>query len=517
MNKENPIKKKIIFINSISSVIARIINIGLIIWLQRFLIIKVPTEEYSLYPIFVSITTFILLLESFFSTNLIRHLTDARALGHKGEITNIVSTMFIFSLIIAVFIVLIGFLFSYNINYLLIIKSEYEFDSFIIAIVISISFAIKILFSPFEVGLHVTQRYIVINLIEVLTVIFRIALIAFFFLLFGTRVIWVAISNEIANNTGLILRVILSKKVVPEIYFTFKRYDKKIVKNLISFGLWSLVGQTSYRIKTHSDPIILNKLANSFEVTVFYLGNMVINQLSAFILRVNNTILPGLTALNSQRQFEKLKRVYLRYSRIMIWINLFFTVPLLIYRKELFILYLGKKYLLAANIMGIMLISESISYSYSIVQKLAIAKGKIKFMSLVGIILQTINILLTIFLLREYNLGALGSAISTAFITIFLQSIILIVYSIKLVQTTFTEWLTTTIIPGYTPGVITLVFAVCIKWFLNDLISWNIVITEIIIVMMFYLIMLYLFGFRSEDREDLKNIINKISLFKYQA
>lgn len=54
MNSRVEISKRLVLINSGSSVLAHLVNISILLWLHQYLLRRISPEEYSLYPVIVS-------------------------------------------------------------------------------------------------------------------------------------------------------------------------------------------------------------------------------------------------------------------------------------------------------------------------------------------------------------------------------------------------------------------------------------------------------------------------------
>jgi len=53
------ISKRLVFINSLSGVATKVLNIAVLVWLYRYLLKRISTEEYALYPVLASLIAFL--------------------------------------------------------------------------------------------------------------------------------------------------------------------------------------------------------------------------------------------------------------------------------------------------------------------------------------------------------------------------------------------------------------------------------------------------------------------------
>ena len=88
------ISKKLVLINSASSVITRLLSISVLIWLQQYLLKRITPEEYSLLPVLYSVMMFAPLVTTILTGGLGRYIVEAYARDDDERVTQIVSTMF---------------------------------------------------------------------------------------------------------------------------------------------------------------------------------------------------------------------------------------------------------------------------------------------------------------------------------------------------------------------------------------------------------------------------------------
>ncbi|MFW5835887.1 MAG: lipopolysaccharide biosynthesis protein [bacterium] len=501
-----PISKRLVFVNATSGIVARVINLALLLWLQRYLLTRITMEEYGLYPVMVSIITFALLIKTLMSSGVARYVAYAKARNDTERIESIGSTIFALTAIVGLISLVLGGLFSVNIHRVLTVAPGFETDAMIMMLVLVMSFSVRVVFSPFEIGLMVDQRFVLLNLIEIGIVAVRILLLVGLLLGVSTRVIWVAVATEAANVGGVLARTLLSRRYLPELRFTRGKYDREVARELLSFGGWSFVGQIAYRIRTSADSLVLNELGTSFDVTVFYLGSMLLKQLTTVTAQIAQTVLPGITAMHATDQGDRLGNTFVRYGRLMLLTFLSVSVPLIVFRREVFTFYVGEAFVLAGSVLLLLMASESLSRGYALLYSLAVAKARVRFLAIVGLCLQVSNLALTIVLVGQFNLGALGSALSSAIFKLGVEPLIVIPYALGLADVTFGTWIKHSVLRGFLPGLIVAALLVVTRlvWPPETVV---VLILELAAGFVGYWVVAYFVGFEDSDRRDFGQIV----------
>ncbi len=123
------ISKRLVFINSASSICSRLLNISILIWLYEYLLTRISPEEFAIYPVVAAIMVFAPLFTSLLTGGVSRYIIDAYAVGDRERVTQLVSS--ILPLLIGAGIVFLGlgFVFAWNIDHLLTIPTERVWDA----------------------------------------------------------------------------------------------------------------------------------------------------------------------------------------------------------------------------------------------------------------------------------------------------------------------------------------------------------------------------------------------------
>ena len=161
-----PISKGLLLLNSTSTALAWTANLGLLVWLQQYLLSRIPPAEYSLYPVFTSILLFLLVVKAVFTGGIARYLMAARSHNDTESVSEIVSTTFVLNVGIASLFLAIGLPIAANIERVITVAPGYYADARIMMGVMVASFALRIALASFESGLVVEQRFVTISAVN---------------------------------------------------------------------------------------------------------------------------------------------------------------------------------------------------------------------------------------------------------------------------------------------------------------------------------------------------------------
>ncbi len=454
----------------------------------------------------MSVLMIMLISKAIFTGGIARYLIAARANDDNAEILQITSSTFVLNTIIAFIVLIFGLPFSFFIEHILIIDEAYHSEAHLMMGIMIFSFAFRLAFATFESGLIVEQRFVLINVIRLLLTLFRLILLLILILGISPRVIWVVIATEATNVLGISLYGFFSRRIIPSLRVKLRYINKKSIKKILSFGIWSFIGQIANRIRTAADPIILNQLAGAFDITIFYIGGIVPKHAYNIIEHATQSILPSLTAMHETKQHEKLARTYIRYGRIMTWLFLFIATPLIVLNKEVMTLYAGKQYVSAGIILLILLIAEMLRQTYSAIVKISYAMAKMKIYSLISISTQIINLVLTIILVSIYEMGAFGAALSTLIIRGAFEFWIFSIYGAQLIKIKYRKWFFGSFVRGVIPGICVIPFLLILRsiWIPEN---WLIVIAQSFFSFILYIIAVVYIASNKEDKNDLLRLL----------
>jgi O-antigen/teichoic acid export membrane protein len=509
MDSKVEINKKLIYINSASSGIAYVLNFIVLFWLQRYLLSKISPEEYSLYPIVMSIMMFFYMLRILIASGISRFTIEAYARGDEERLAQITSTMLLVELAGSLIIVIAGGLVCWKIDFLLKIAPQYVNDTRLMLGLLLLLFILQLLSSPFESGLDIKQKYLLTNFLNLGETLLRLGLLFFMLFAIGTKVLWVVVASFLAALANQFARILFSLHYVPALKFSPAKITWHKGRELLSFGSWNFILAIAYRIYTNSDTLILNRLATAWDVTLFHLGSLFQKELQRVIAPVTQPLFPVLTAMYAINDKQRIVNTYLRYGRYYTWLYFFIILPLVVYNQELIGLYVGKTYAVAGIIMLLLLTGLGVCVGNEMTYKLATAMGKIKGLAVRALIVQLCNLGLTIYFVGFHKLGALGSALASFISTAILSALIEFPYGLKLSGVTLKQYFKEIVIPGYTPGLCAFAVLYCLKLYAAP-VSWLRLLVYSALGACCYLVMLAVCCLQPKDRQELSIFFQKL-------
>ena len=453
MPDEVLISKRLVLINSISTVAARLLNIAVLVWLQQYLLKHISAAEYSLYPVVMSIIIFVPLIKTVLTSGIARYAVEAKAVGDSDRVTAIASSAFFMLCLASLLIGLIGAVVSWNIGSIITIPEGRLFDAQIMSGLLFGSMFVRLPLIPFSSGFFIRQRLVLSNLIQLSAELLRLAML--FALLFGvsTRVIWVVVAAVSADILRALVMCIWSMRLVPELRYKTNLIQLDLIRELTSFGSWRFLSQIATRIRSHADVIVLNQLATSIDVAVYHVGSLPMRQLNSTVAEASMSLVPPLTAMHARGLTNEMRAAYLRGGRYALWLGMLLVVPAMVFHREIIELYLVGRYSQAGLVMAILLGVVPFEYGHLLIARLVTATATVKRYALCSLAMQLVNIVLTIVFVGYFRLGAVGSALATLAVAACLGPILIWPIGFQMVGLKLMAWVRWTFIPGIVPAI----------------------------------------------------------------
>lgn len=496
------ISKKLVLINSASSVVVLVLNLTVLIWLQQYLLKRISPDEYALLPLVMAVMAFSPLLTMVLTGGLGRYITVAYARGDDEEITRICSTMFPLLLAGGGAFLAIGWFAAWHIDSLLEINPDYLGDARVMMALLVFSAAIRLPLAVFGSGFVVRQKLMLQDMIDVGCQLVRIVLLFALLFGFGAKVMWVTVALVVSELLSLAISIPISMRLVPAQRFKTGIFSRSVARELTGYGLWGFVDRAAETIKQAMDPIILNRYSTSFDVSVFHVAGIVPRQLKQILVPLSRPFIPVLAALHATNDHVRLRSIYLRVARYHCWVLALFVVPGVVLKDEIFFLYLGEQYLPAADVMAVLLIVTGLSGFNALGPAIVVACGDMRGIAQRMLLHQAVNLGLAFTLVAHLQFGAIGSAIAALITSLVVEVFVLWPYCRKVAGVSASSWLHEVVVPAVLPTLVMIGACVLMKS-VFDANSWIVVLGIGAVSAILGVVVIVMACLREQDRRDL--------------
>jgi O-antigen/teichoic acid export membrane protein len=504
------IDRRLVYVNSASSAAARLLNVFVLVWMYQYLLERISSEEFAIYPVIVSVMAFAPLFSSLFTGGVSRYVVDAYARRETEQVTRLISSLFPLLAVFGVVLLGLGLVFSWHIDHVLAIAPGQLWDARIMMVLLISSFLLTFILLPFGVGFHVKQKFVYLNLIEVARTVLRIVVL--FVLLFGvsTRVLWVVVATVCAEVAATLLKTLVSRRLVPELRFRPRLFDFKTAKKLVGFGFWTSIGQLVAMIHTSAAVIILNLFGTSIDVTAYYIGSMIDRQIRTMTSMAVSPVQPAVTAMHATGDLKRMGRAYLRGGRYALWVTLLAACPLSVYSQEFVQLYIGNTYAETAIVIILLMGTFPFIFSTFMLGPVAIATARVRVFFLGAFITQVICVGLMVALVHWMEAGAVGVALAIFIVHVMANVVFFWPLGLTLAGEKLGRFLRQTIVPGLMPSLVGLVVWGGLK--LHDAPdTWMELGAYTLIGALFYVAALYVYCMEPHEKDDVAWGIRKVA------
>lgn len=400
-------------INVFYNLIMFVINAVIGIFLPPFIVKSLGMSIYSLIPLSMSITSFMLIVTIAINGALSRFLSlDFEINSH--EVNKTFSTSFY--MLIIIFLILSPFVIFFILypNSFLNIEIKYISDARLLFCTTILAFIFNTFSSLYNSITYVKNRIDLRNISLIINRLGIILVIGFLFLLGYINVQAYGISVLIATIGSLVYSIFTTKKIFPELSIKYSYFDKQKFGKIYKLGFWLIINQVGVLLFLQTDIILVNKTLGA-EMSGVY-GTLL--QWS-FLIRSVIGIIAGVLGPLTLNLFANGKTseliVLTKFSTKIIGLfSTIITVVLMYFSSDILYVWLGQNYIQYKWLLVIVLFHLGFNLGYSSIINLNIAYDKAKIPGIVTLVTGSLNILLGYYLLKYTDLGLIGIAISGA-------------------------------------------------------------------------------------------------------
>ncbi|MCP9234257.1 hypothetical protein NMG46_29375 [Mesorhizobium sp. LMG 17147] len=278
------------------------------------------------------------------------------------------------------------------------------------------AFLVTILSSNFGVASLIKHRFDLRNIVNSLTLLTRVGIIALCFMVWPATLWHVAVAFVIAAMVGLAGDVVVWRRLTPELQLNYRSIDRHHFRALANLGGWSAVNQTGALLLMQVDLLIVNAMFGA-EMTGRYAAVLLFPALINTLTEAVVTVLsPAIMARYAVGDIDGMRRIA-RHSVKLLSVALALPVGLLCgFGAPLLHLWLGPQFA-QLNVLLILLVGHlAVNLAVRPLFYVVTAYNQVKVQGLLTLALGLANIGLAIALARWSGWGVVGVAAAAAIV-----------------------------------------------------------------------------------------------------
>lgn len=411
MNEEKPQLKVGLLLNYLNLVLSSFIPLLYTPIMLRIL----GQEEYGLYKLSGSITSYLSLIAFGLGAAITRYLIKARIeMGEEEERKVFGLFIRIFKIIASLTIIAgVGVAFLTPIFYSASLSPDNLIKMQILIILLAINTAINFLASPYISIVNAHERFLFLQSTAILSTCLGpiLNLIALFL---GYASLGLAVSSILAT---IVLRILFVIYVQHSMHIRpiFLSMPKSYIKDILGFSLWIFISNIVGQLYEATDIALIGTVPtlSTIGVAIYNIGMVFNNIISSVNTGLSSLLLPKANKMVfSGASPITLTNTAIRVGRIQAIILSLFIFGFIAFGRPFIYFYAGNNYAAAYWIAILCMIPNAIPLVQSFCLNIVIARNKNKFRALTYLSAAIFNVIITWYALKLF--GIIGAAIATS-------------------------------------------------------------------------------------------------------
>jgi O-antigen/teichoic acid export membrane protein len=508
MDKNRIIKN--IFSNWAGLIVAIVVSF----FLAPFVVHNLGNELYGVWTIINQFTGYMYLLDFGVRDSVIKYTSQSRAEKNNKELEKILTASLLIYIYISILTVLISvilaFLFSDIFSN---IDSSISVDASIAVLLAGVSIGQFFIFNVFAGVLMGLQRYVIFNVISILTILIKATLFVIL-LRNGYTIVAMAATQLVLGLVGGIFILVYAKKMAHihdfKFKFSFKMdYDfREKLRKVANYSTYALINNLGQKIVFLTDAIVIGIFLPVASVTFYAIAGTLIDYLRKLVSVTAQVLMPLVAHYSALDDSRKIIKTVVDGSKLTLFVSFPIALVFIVLGGKFIMLWMGEEYQdLSGQVLMILAITQIFSAPHQTLSSVLYGLEKHKMLAYFRVGEAISNLLLSIILLQYY--GIIGVAFGTAIPHILLTAVILPIYTTKVVGMGLIRYYT----EGYVrPFLAAIPFLVVVTVIDNSVEIGNLGVFFFLvgIASFIYLLSSYLIIFSASERKLLNKEIEKL-------
>lgn len=254
-----------------------------------------------------------------------RYITIEYHRGNLQMANRYFSSVFYSNCLLATVIFVISLCLLHYIEYVIEIPDYLVRDVKVLFLLLSISTCISMVFNVYNVGTFIANRLDIGSIRNLISNIIRATILVFAFSLFSPYLWYVGLSALVCGIYLVIANVVLTHKLTPELQFKKELFDFSKVKELLSSGVWNLIGKLGEILQRGLDLLFANWFINAKAMGILSISTQIPFVILSVFGLLSSSFAPTMTRDFAQGNIDSIKKELSKSIRIL---SIFMLLPL---------------------------------------------------------------------------------------------------------------------------------------------------------------------------------------------
>lgn len=394
-----------------------------------FMLRMMGQTEYGLYSLVASVVAYLTVLDFGFGNAIVRYTSKLRAEGEKEKQYEMFGVFLILYSAIGLITFLVGLILYNNVDVLFdVTMSIEEMNKVRIMLLLMIcNLAFTFPMSIFGSIITAYENFVFQKLVNLLRIILN-PIVMILMLLMGYRAIGMVVIVTIFNVLTLLINAwYCFYKLKIQVKVSKGSFDWMFLKEVSIYSFWIFLNAIMDRIYWDSGQFILGVYTSVSIIAVYAVALQLVNIYKGFSTAIAGLFLPRITAMVTNNEGDsRISELFIKTGRLQYIIMAFILSGFIVFGKSFIIFWAGPDYVEAYYTALILLVPLFIPLIQNLGITILQAKNKMKFRSVVYVVLSIGSLGISVPLAKQY--GGIGCAIGTASALVIGQIIIMNIY-----------------------------------------------------------------------------------------
>jgi len=328
------------FHNAILNTLSRVFSIVVGFVFMPYIVHQLGAEAYGIYLLIFAIIGYFALLDLDLGQAIIKYVAEYRVGNDYKRINDVVGVTLLLYLVLGLFGSIVICIGSDFIASRLLKIQEYLLPVASLALYIgSFGFILTMLLSAFSSIPKALNRYDITSKVTIVVSLFTtLSTVCLLYIGFGLEAI--VILNVLLILLNILAYMLINKRLLPQLKY-LPSFDVTAFKTVLSFGLYSSLGRLSGIIQFQMDRILTGAILGASFVTYYFVPFTLVSKAVTLTSQLSGVILPVVSRLHGEKNFQSLIGLYLQSSRLIIAMASSICLPLFLFGKQFLTLWMG--------------------------------------------------------------------------------------------------------------------------------------------------------------------------------